>query len=62
MSDEINDYLDREEVLTKLWQLLFSSEKQEKREAYALAYCGTRHMGFITKHMLKKEYEGEGVK
>ena len=53
---EDKEYLDREEVLRKLWCLIPPlGINQEIRSAYALAYCDIRAMGFQSEFTLKEE-------
>lgn len=49
------EYLDRTEVLEKLWNLIWSAKNQNEKACYALAYCEIRNLGFDTTFTLKRK-------
>ena len=54
---EEREYLDRTEVLEKLWNLIWEAETYEAQAASALSYCIIRNLGFDTDFTLKRKNE-----
>ena len=54
--EEDNEFLDREQVLSILWNLIWASKTFETKSACALAYCEVRNLSFDTEFTLRKKF------